>query len=125
MRDMKPAARQRRQGKGRADTCGANPSPGCGNPHPPSLAWSSWEVSVGMGSGWECWQRVLCHTLPLKATGASVGQATAAVFAHNSLSKLQGLQCLSQRLLPAHSNVVSSNAVIMGGIFRHSSWSPF
>lgn len=47
------------------------------------------------------------------------------LLAHNSLTKLQGLQCLSQRLLLAHSNVASSNAVIMGGIFRPSSWSSF
>lgn len=75
MGDRKPAARWRRQGRGRADTCGANPSLGGGNPHPPSLAWSSWEVSVEMGSGWECWQQVLCHSLPLKATGARVGHS--------------------------------------------------
>lgn len=57
MGNTKPAARQRLEGKGTGDTCRVNPSPACGNPHAPSLVWSRWEVSVGMGSGWERWHQ--------------------------------------------------------------------
>ncbi|XP_068869259.1 uncharacterized protein [Aphelocoma coerulescens] len=51
MGDTKPAVRWRQQGRGRADTCGANPSLGGGNPHPPSLAWSSWELAAVITAG--------------------------------------------------------------------------
>lgn len=128
MRDTEPAARWRRQGRGRADTCGANPSLGDGNPHRPSLAWSSWEVSVRMGSGWECWKRVSCHTLPLKATGARMGQSHRSCLlttASQTARLAMPSSAWGAKALLAHSNVASSNAVIMGGIFRHSSRSSF
>ncbi|XP_039920959.1 secretory immunoglobulin A-binding protein EsiB-like [Hirundo rustica] len=51
MDDVKPAAWRRQRGKGRADTCGANPSLGNGNPHPPSLAWSCWELASVITAG--------------------------------------------------------------------------
>uniref|UniRef100_A0A8C3QSH9 Uncharacterized protein n=1 Tax=Cyanoderma ruficeps TaxID=181631 RepID=A0A8C3QSH9_9PASS len=62
MGDMKPAARQRRrQGRGRADTCGANPSPGGGNPHPSSLAWNSWELAAVITAGLLLLYILLCY----------------------------------------------------------------
>ncbi|CAN8208978.1 unnamed protein product [Coccothraustes coccothraustes] len=58
---MKPAARRRQQGRGRADTCGANPSLGGGNPHPPSLAWSSWELAAVITAGLLLLYILLCY----------------------------------------------------------------
>lgn len=80
MGDMKLAARRRREGRGSADTCQANPSPGGGNP--PGLAWSRWEVSVGLGEGALVFDDALDPSQlsrkpckPLKAMGTRWGEA--------------------------------------------------
>ncbi|CAN0062026.1 unnamed protein product [Bubo scandiacus] len=51
MGDMKPAAWRRREGRGSADTCRANPSPGGGNTHPPGSEWTRWELASVITAG--------------------------------------------------------------------------
>ncbi|XP_064273131.1 secretory immunoglobulin A-binding protein EsiB-like isoform X1 [Passer domesticus] len=61
MGDTKAAARWRRQGRGRADTWGANPPLGGGNPQPPSSAWSSWELAAVITAGLLLLYILLCY----------------------------------------------------------------